>query len=256
MIATQRLAWILAATAMLAAAGGGADAAMLGYWPLDETSGTNAPNLASGGTDGTLYNMEDSDWVPGRFGNALAFDGNNEYVTAGTIPAIARNDSFTWAFWTYNQQGVNNDVILGNRYGGSGWVKFTTRMFEYRSAAGGDVDYADIPQNQWVHHAMVKTGDTFAYYRNGSPTGQTSTTTGDGGVQPFFLGGDSRAERWQGRLDDVGIWNEALSAGDIALIYNNGIAALLRPEIIPEPSTFVIWTLLLGLACFGRRRKR
>ena len=207
-------------------------AAVIGYWPLDESSGTNAPNLAPGGTNGTLCNMEDSDWVSGKFGNALAFDGNDEYVSAGKIPAIAQSDDFSWAFWTYQQQGENNDVIVGNRYGGTGWVKFTANKFEYRSVPGddADLDYANIPQNTWVHHAVVKTGDSFAYYRDGVDTGLSSTTTGDGGEQPFFLGGDSDGERWQGQLDEVVVYGDALASNQVAHLAAGG-----DPMNLPAP---------------------
>jgi len=226
----KKLTALVLVIGLLLATWGVGQAALIGYWPLDETSGTIAPNLAPGGTDGTLYNGPVWMTDPTR-GQVLSFDGGDDYVSAGTIPAIAMADDFTWAFWTYQQQGENNDVIVGNRYGGSGWVKFTANAFEYRSASGGDIDYANIAQNAWVHHAVVKTGDTFVYYRDGADSGLSSTTTSDGGAQPFFLGGDSGGERWQGRLDDVGIWTEALSAGDINTIYTGGIAALLTPVL-------------------------
>jgi len=227
----------IVAFTVLAAGGAIARADVIGYWPLDETSGTVAPNLAPGGTDGTL--MNGPTWFSdGERGQVLSFDGDDDFVAAGTLPAIAQNDDFTWAFWTFQQQGENNDVIIGNRDAADGsngtvWVKFTANLFEYRSAPGGDINYPNIPQNQWVHHAVVKTGDTFVYFRDGVDSGLTSTTTGDGAEQPFFIGGGQVRERWQGRIDDVALWDEALSALDIDLIFTSGVGALVNPPGLP-----------------------
>ena len=259
---TRMLLTALLAAGMLLATGSASHADLIGYWPLDESSGTNAPNLGSGAggpTNGTLVNMEDADWVAGQFGNALAFDGNDEYVDAGDIPAIGTTDDFTWSLWTYNEDVVNNDVILGNRDDGGanvGWTKFTTSKFEYRSNQNADIDYSDIPQNQWVHHAVVKSGATMTYYRNGVDSGLTSTSTAAATAQPFNLGGDAPFnEHWHGRLDDVAVWTDALPANTIAGLANGTISP--PGALIPEPSTLVLAILsLLGFAILRRRRRK
>ena len=61
---------------------GGSDG-LLGYWPLEETSGNVAPNLASGGTPGTLF--AGATWaIDATRGKVLNFDGVDGYVNAGT----------------------------------------------------------------------------------------------------------------------------------------------------------------------------
>ena len=45
---------------------------------FDETTGNSASNEV--GPDATLYNMTNGDWVAGKFGNSLDFDGSNDYV--------------------------------------------------------------------------------------------------------------------------------------------------------------------------------
>ena len=87
-----------------------AHAGLTGLWLLDEISGTTAPNIAIGGTDGTLYNGPA--WVnDAQRGQVLQFDGGDDWVDAGFVPALATGDDFTWSFWSYQQQGVNNDVM-------------------------------------------------------------------------------------------------------------------------------------------------
>jgi len=191
-------------------------AAPLGVWRMDETTGAVAPNSVSGGTDGTLFNGPTWTTNADR-GQVLAFDGSDDYVGAGNTPALAVGDDFSWVFWGYSQQGANNNVILGNRFDGAGnsWVKFTTSKFEYvPSGAANHVDYADVPANQWVHHAVVKSGSTLTYYRNGAAAG-TATVTGAMPTLPLRMGGDPTAERWQGLIDDVGIFSQALSVSQV-----------------------------------------
>ncbi len=223
--ALRTVALFLAVAGLVAAQPARGD--LYGYWPLGETGGTTADNLVVGGTDGTLTGGPV--WTAdGTQGQVLSFDGNDDWVDAGFIPELLTTDDFTWSFWTYQIQTANNDVALGNRWDsgsktGNEWIKFTANKFEYRAPANNDIDYDNIPQNQWTHHAVVKDGTTMTYYRNGSipgTGGTASTVTEDMSSRPFYMGGDKYGERWQGRIDDVAIWDEALPATSIA-----GIAA-------------------------------
>ena len=53
---------------------------MLGFWDFNEGSGDDVGDSTGGGNDGTRKNMEEGDWVDGRFGKALRFDGIDEHV--------------------------------------------------------------------------------------------------------------------------------------------------------------------------------
>ncbi|RYD36424.1 MAG: hypothetical protein EOP86_06000 [Verrucomicrobiaceae bacterium] len=214
-----------------------AKAALTNYWPLNETSGTSAASTVVGGTPAELFTG--ADWVndPIR-GQVLAFDGVDGHATAGTLPELAPESSFTWSFWANSSQTPNNNIILGNRYPDEGWIKFTTAAFEYRdiSASFNDgVDYPDFPVDTWFHHAVVKNGHLLTYYRNGVAVGNNWT---DGTVPvntPLYFGGNINDENWAGRLDDVATWSNALSSTAIAGIYGNKYTPATAPatETIP-----------------------
>ena len=213
---------------------------LLGYWPLEETSGAVATNLVPGGTNGILVGAGVT-WMndPAR-GQVLSFGaaGITNYVDAGILPPIGNTTDFTWSFWAYHQGAANSDVILGNRYDpgaktGSQWIKFTPTKFECNAGPQLNMDYADIPQNQWIHHAVVKRGSdrSFTYYRNGVAVMTTNITlTGTATARPFYMGGDKFAEWWLGRLDEVAIWSDALPASSIAGLAEGTLTPLTAPR--------------------------
>jgi hypothetical protein len=186
------IAWTSAPSAFYSgspAIGGGSDG-LLGYWPLNETSGTSAANLGLGGTSATLVNSPTWTNDPTR-GPCLSFSGASQYVNAGTatIPQMTLTNDFTWSFWASSTQAAGSNVIVGNRYSptaGVEWnprefIKFTPFQFEFhRNATGENVDYTDIAQNSgWMHHAVVKSGNLLTYYRNGV-AGFSSCRVNDG----------------------------------------------------------------------------
>ena len=212
----------------------GAGEGIHGYWPLEETTGTTAPNLASGGTTGSLVNGPT--WVTdGTRGKVLSFDGVDDYVNAGFLPQMTLSNNFTWSFWTFSSQ-IGGNVILGNRYSPSGadwspreFIKFTSDAFQYDTNSVLFVNYADIPTGTWVHHAMVKQGSLLTYYRNGVATNSASISAGQNNAQPFYFGGDKGGERWAGRLDDIAVWTKALPASSIASLANGTVTPLTAP---------------------------
>ena len=217
----------------------GAGVGLLGYWPLDETSGSSAPNSVAGGQNAQLFNGAAWTNDPTR-GRVLSFDGTNDYADAGTIPQQTTSTNFTWSFWAYDQQGASNNVIVGNRRSPSGgdfspreFIKFTTNKFEWHrnGASGGDIDYAALPLNTWVHHAVVKDGTSLTYYRNGTLAGTSTITGGVNNAQPFYFGGDQATENWQGRLDDPAIWETALPAASISGLANGTYTPLSAPTV-------------------------
>ncbi len=220
---------------------GAEDPSLVGWWKLDEGDGDVAVDSSGRGVNGTIYNLEGglgpggSVWIedPER-GIVLSFSGDDAagaYVDAGTIPALDLQSEFTWAFWTKQHAdqptiipGSGNDVVLGNRYGGTAsplqFLKFTPGKFEYYNEDPDylmTIDYPDIPAGQWVHHGGVKEGTTLTYYRNGVKTG-TSTLTKTMDENPFYMGGDAQGERWRGALSDVRLYERALSGAEIKQI--------------------------------------
>ncbi len=216
-----------------------ASAALEGYWPLDETEGFVAPNSVAGGIEGILLNGVE--WVndPVR-GQVLQFDGVDGFVHVGdtTIPQMTLTNNFTWSFWSnstlepMNGTVQNNNTIIGNRYRPEGgewdpreFIKFTQTNFEYhRSGASQNLNYADMAPGAWMHSMLVKQGSKLTYFRNGMVIGSSTITEGLNNPQPLYFGGNANLENWQGSLDDVAIWSDAIPLSSVARIAK-GLAA-------------------------------
>ncbi|MGE5294131.1 MAG: LamG-like jellyroll fold domain-containing protein [Solirubrobacterales bacterium] len=239
------LGTISAGTAMAA------DPNLVGWWPLNEGSGDTVADLSGGGMNGTIINpagglgLDGSVWIEdAERGTVLNFNGVNGtgacVKTGMTIPAMDLTTDFTWMFWCKQDasQGVTaatggNDVILGNRYGGTSaplqFVKFTPTNFEYYN--GDNTNFIAYPQPMpstvWVHNATVKDGDKLTYYRDGVMV-RSITLTKTVDANPFYMGADAYngvQEAWCGCLSDVRLYNKAATQLDV-------LAAMLGVERI------------------------
>ncbi|TKJ35758.1 MAG: hypothetical protein CEE38_14220 [Planctomycetes bacterium B3_Pla] len=231
---TNSFSLVLMLGLILTSAAGAADPDLIGWWKLDEGSGDTAIDLSGSGKDGTISNATSgglgdggSVWVndPER-GMVISFDGDDSGASVSTeliIPAMSMDNDFTWAFWAMQPTGqdTNNDVILGNRYGGTDsplqFIKFTPTRFEFYNDDGSyseGINYDPIPLDEWVHHAIIKDGTGLTYYRNGVESG-TNTITKTIDENPFGMGGDGTSEHWQGYMSDVRLYSKALSAAEV-----------------------------------------
>ncbi len=214
------------------------DPDLLGWWKLDEGSGDTAIDWSGHENHGEILYLDGglgdngAVWVDDEgLGTVLTFNGNDQtgaVVKAGNIPALGTTDSFTWAFWA-KQKGDGTGVfetIVGNRDVGvshPNFIMFTPTQFEYFVNAGEyvidhsvikGIDYPDLQDGLWTHHAVIKKGTTLTYYRNGIVTGQGAASVNQG-PNVFCIGGDLAGGRWSGSICNVRIYRRALSAEEL-----------------------------------------
>lgn len=231
----------LDATAISSAMNGqvAAGAELYARWKLDDGDGDSAADLGPNGLDGIIFDWdidglsEDGTvWVddPER-GTVLGLGGETAWVDAGEIPVMDLDNDFTWTFWARqdpDQVSPANDIVIGNRYGFDGadtspreFIKFTPDRFEFHTeaAGNGDLQYTDAGFGPWVHHLVVKDGDSLAYYRNGELDGEAAITEEQLSPDPlpFVMGGHAGGvETWSGLLSDVQLFDHAVSESEIA----------------------------------------
>ena len=207
------------------------------HWPFDEGMGTTAADVSGNGYTGILVNG--TDWTAGVISNAVSFDGVNDYVDVGVID-IAGN-AMTLAGWVNSSQLAvtpdNDGRIISKATGTTEadhyWMMSTiksgtTSRLRFRLKAGGATSTliassGDLTENQWFHTAAVYDGVTMKLYLDGVLVGALSKagSIATGGSVPVWIGGnptDPFVRPWQGGIDDVRIYDRALSAAEVAAL--------------------------------------
>ena len=213
---------------------------LVGYWSMEDATSTKATDFSGQGNTGTLTNMESTDWVAGKIGTGLSFDGTNEYVNLGTnVGNFANTEPFSVSVWVYartldsNVRGVVARMQGTSPY--NGWSMATRNGGFIRfgpSTNDANYSYVDTPTLQtgrWYHIVGTYdgggTGGNSRIWVNGVESalplkgGSLGTTTND---QPLTMG-SATTSSWffDGIIDDLRIYNRALSATEISVLYNN-----------------------------------
>ncbi len=207
------------------------DPSLVGWWTLDDESSNAAVDHSGWDNYGTVYGSPA--WTEGYFGDALTFDGIDDYVDCGDDASLNSVDSVTVAAWTKLGRTGGDRKIGSNQNNATGGYKlgvFTNDKveFEVRTAAnqavlnraveGGTVLEADV----WYHVAGVyNKGQHIRTYVNGKLDRELGTSEVAGiSTGTFKLGRESYSSAywWLGALDDVRVYNRVLSKEEIAQI--------------------------------------
>ncbi len=211
---------------------------LYGYWPFDENTGTVANDLTAN-RDGSLENGPL--WVTGAPQvtsnvSALSFDGSDDLVRVSTGASAFDfgTSDFTVSLFLKAQTG--NRGVLGNYSAAhKGWGLYvygngTLNFFGYGSMGSNDTaQSASVLDDQWHHVTGVysRSGSllTIATYVDGVLAGTNTTTVGDlSAGSDLLFGKYTDQPSFQGTLDDIRVYNRALTAHEIPslLTCNNG----------------------------------
>jgi len=217
-----------------------ASAELVGYWRLDEGSGTTAIDSTGNGHDGEL--IGEPQWVAGYFGTALDFDGVDDYVDIGLGAGdyfSTLNSGFTVAAWINRASTGTHDVIFGsgrNPVGttagdnNNGWKLSIDDGDVIRFTTLGILDYTSgvtVPIGEWVHVAATfnDTGTEAEIYLNGN---LEQAISGNGPANPATglfavgFGATWALEFFDGMLDDVRVYNHVLTGAEILAAMKGG----------------------------------
>lgn len=234
----------LAATASLVWASGG----LVSYWPFDEGSGTMAFD-AINGNDGTINGAT---YVPGKFGTALNFAATGDLVTVLNDPLL-RPANVTVSAWVRNS-GVptSYDYILAKTLdggkasyafytGSSGGLYFYVSGATYRLS---DNAGAGIWDGGWHHIAGTYDGSVVRLFVDGSEIGTANTGPSAIAYGTAVFNGDLSIGSygnlnpalfdWRGDIDEIGFWNRALTADEVAWLASPEVEIDIKPGSDPN----------------------
>jgi hypothetical protein len=217
---------------------------LVGWWPGDGNA-----NDITGTNNGTLQGSAAAA-AAGLVAQAFSFDGTNGYVQIPDAPAL-KPTNLTVEAWVYFS-GLNS-ALSGTAPAGDQYIVFKQNsrtyyfegyslekyritngdafMFTVGSASGQEAALLSktlISTSVWYHVAAVRGSNYMQLYVNGQLESQTNVGFAqDYGTLPLYFG-TSHETYWdgklKGRLDEVSLYNRALSSNEVAAVYAAGAA--------------------------------
>ena len=201
---------------------------LVGWWQGE----SNAVDII-GGNNGSPANG--AGFAPGKVGTAFSFNGINQYVLMSNSPALNLTNALTLEGWVKVAAYSGNDAtdIFGKncpycfvQYGvgmnnlAGKWV-FNSHLGNTGLAEGGTA----VQTNTWYHLAETFDGSTLSIYVNGVLDGSVAAVSASPTDEPFIIGGET-AGPWDfnGLVDEVSVYNVALTPSQIQAIYSAGSA--------------------------------
>jgi hypothetical protein len=203
---------------------------LVGWWRFDEATGNTAKDNSIYGNDGIIYGAT---WVDGKYGKALSFNGVDNYVQVPHTDLLEfGSGNYTIECWVYFiTGGAHTDAIISRRENpdltvdlislyrtNSGSVGFRVKN-NGATVQSCDSGSTTINPNTWYQIIVGRRGSTMFMYINAIDVTTGSSVTG--GVPDFtsvFSVGNSDSYYgypWNGLIDEVRIYNRALSAVEI-----------------------------------------
>ena len=230
---------------------------LVGYWSMDDGTGTTATDLGLGASNGAFTNTSGSPWITSSLPNAITFgnpaagslDGNNDYVR---IPStvVATNDSFSACGWVnFNSTaitgtGASQTLLSVDPQASPGGTQVSGFMLQYRGDMSGRFGFTMYRTNStsgtqdtvvatafgrpsnatWYHLCATYNAATSAMnlYVNGTSYGPTTHSTTWNATGNTIIGSDwvgSRQHYLNGKMDDVRMYNRALSSTEVSSLY-------------------------------------
>ena len=206
---------------------------LVGHWELDETVGTTVNDSSPSSNDGTMFGGLNgtNDSITGLITTALNLDGSDDYI--GGLGNYSENDVTVSGWFRADSLPQNIGIFSKFLNTSDGW---TVEIDGSNIRLRDDVDNADdylyatsISADQWYHLAAVMESLENKLYLNGVLIGSGNNSTADwssyGGE--FFIGtrgfnGIGSPTYFNGDIDDVRIYDRALSGEEIAALYEYG----------------------------------
>ena len=224
----------------------------IGWWKLDEGQGSRAVDSSGNGNHGALTNMTPAtDWVTGKFNKGLDFDGSDDYVSVvdnGIILDFDAVKPYTWTAWinwrsfpTSQQCYISKDLCIVKNTG------YNLCLSQTGGTADAVICINTCPGNlwscspglnlglansTWMHITTIYDGaSNWSTYINGAYKGNQTLALYSDTVSNLYIGSGTTGftqpnpgRLFSGQIDDVRIYNYALTAEQVKQVMNEGSA--------------------------------
>ena len=204
---------------------------LVAYYPFNG----NADDESGNGHNGIVYGASLTSDRFGKANSAYYFDGNGSHIIVPDDNEFDFNGSFSIACWVYKENNNNRAFIRKGRdiEDGSYWFSENTIGIRYDYSSYAKASGKILPNGEWHYVVGVFDNDkgVIKFYQDGALT-ETNTASpfqsnnnyplvfGRHYTYPDGNGPEEWRYPWQGKLDDIRIYNRALNDAEIQALYN------------------------------------
>ena len=224
---------------------------VVGIWLFDEGSGEQAGDSFDAGNDGDFQGKPK--WVKGKFGKCLEFNGSGDFIEVPDAKSLDLEKAVTmvcWFNWEGTGDGWQTFFSKGPMSGpNENYAHFTNsgnRHTHFCKNAGGARNCFNSPNNafeaeKWHHTAAIYDGKKQYTYIDGKLVAEAALTgkmvTNDNYLGLGFREGSGHY--WKGMLDDMALFNRALSGDEVEEIMDKGLETVMA--VTPQDRLTVMW---------------
>ncbi|MEI6346151.1 MAG: LamG domain-containing protein [bacterium] len=207
---------------------------LIGYWSLNgaDMNATTAFDRSGNGYDGTFQAMGLRNVISGKVGQALSFDGSTAYIS---LPNLDRQAPLTWSFWVKRARlGQANEDFFGGDSSGAWGFGFNAdnTMFLTNVGINSVSSTGAIADTDWHHIVVTYDGSDVSFYFDGvldSALSYSSGTYNSSGAA-YAIGRVNVSAYFEGRLDEVRMYDRVLAAPEVRTLYQDSAAKILGPS--------------------------
>ena len=193
------------------------DNSLVAYYPFNG----NAKDLTSNGRDFTVYGGTTlTNGKDNSSNSAYSFDGNGDYLEyTANIPSF---DNYTISLWAKPASSGTYEAMFSS-YDNSGngfQIDLDGSNFHIRKSSGGNIVLSTAQLGVWTFIAFTYDGtNSIGYINNESPVSDSGGTTE---FNRFRIGRNRNGNKYYtGAIDELRIYNRALTASEISSLYAN-----------------------------------
>ena len=176
----------------------------------------------------------------------MNFDGTNDYITIPKDSALSLvNTDFSISIWL-NPDVSHNGLVMMNYLSSNGWgVYYNSGDLRFRAYPSAWQTLTTISTSVWTHILIVgdDTGDNLLCYKNGVEVYNNSYALSIAeSSDNVYIGSQNGGNFFfNGSIDEVGIWNTALTSTQVQSIYDATSTNLTKDLTTVSGSNLVYW---------------
>ncbi|MFH0908838.1 MAG: LamG domain-containing protein [bacterium] len=211
------------------------------------TFDTNTTPVADGSTNGNSGTVTNATWTNGgKIGGAYVFDGSNSFISASDSASLDIRAALTISGWARFDSASSLRMLVAKHDDSSQraydlYFDNGALYCQVSSSGSGSAHYSfntagDVSSATWTHYVVTWDGTANSngriYVNGASQTVQTASATFSGtnifnSSMPFRVGAKSNGGWYfAGAIDDVRVYDYALSEGDVLALYQSGVGTI------------------------------